>query len=122
MENKLRAAVPLPRRILLGCHRGDRKNFPENTMPAFRAAVAMGLDAIETDVRRTKDGHLVLIHDREVDRTTNGTGRVDELTLAELRALDAGFWKGEEFRGTPSPPWRSFWSWLPPPTSSSTGS
>lgn len=103
MENKLRAAVPLPRRILLGCHRGDRKNFPENTLPAFRAAVAMGLDAIETDVRRTKDGHLVLIHDREVDRTTNGTGRVDERTLAELRALDAGFWKGEEFRGTPIP-------------------
>lgn len=103
MENKLRAAKPLPRRILLGCHRGDRQNFPENTMPAFRAAVAMGLDAIETDVRRTKDGHLVLIHDREVDRTTNGTGRVDEMTLAELRALDAGFWKGEAFRGTPIP-------------------
>ena len=46
-------------RILLGCHRGDRKNFPENTMSAFRAAVELGLDAIETDVRITKDGKLV---------------------------------------------------------------
>ena len=86
-------------RILLGCHRGDRKNFPENTMSAFRAAVELGLDAIETDVRMTKDGHLVLIHDRDVARTTNGKGNVDEMTLEEIRALDAGFWKGPEHVG-----------------------
>ncbi len=86
-------------RILLGCHRGDRKHFPENTMSAFRAAVELGLDAIETDVRMTKDGHLVLIHDRSVTRTTDGDGSVDLMTLEEVRALDAGFWKGSEHVG-----------------------
>ena len=86
-------------KICLGCHRGDRKNFPENTMAAFRSAVALGLDAIETDVRMTADGVLVLIHDRDVLRTTDGQGFVDEMTLAQIKALDAGFWKGEEFRG-----------------------
>jgi glycerophosphoryl diester phosphodiesterase len=87
------------KKILLGAHRGDRFHCPENTMAAFRAAVEMGCDAIETDVRMTKDGHLVLIHDRDVVRTTNGQGFVDEMTLAELRALDAGFWKDPSFAG-----------------------
>lgn len=90
-------------RVLLGAHRGDRKNYPENTMPALIAAAEMGCDAIETDVRMTKDGHLVLIHDRDVVRTTNGNGFVDEMTLEELRALDAGFWKGDEFIGEKIP-------------------
>lgn len=86
-------------RILLGAHRGDRYHYPENTMPAFRAAVEMGCDAIETDVRMTKDGHLVLIHDRDTLRTTGVHAFVDELTLEELRALDAGSFKGEAFSG-----------------------
>ena len=90
-------------RVLLGAHRGDRKHYPENTMPAFVAAAEMGCDAIETDVRMTRDGHLVLIHDRDVVRTTNAQGFVDEMTLEELRALDAGFWKGEEFTGMKIP-------------------
>lgn len=86
-------------RVLLGGHRGDRKHYPENTMPAFRAMAEMGADVIETDVRMTKDGHLVLIHDRDVARTTNGQGAVREMTLAELRALDAGSWKDPAFAG-----------------------
>ena len=90
-------------RIHLGAHRGDRKNFPENTMPAFISVCEMGCDAIETDVRMTKDGHLVLIHDRDVERTTNGKGFVDEMTLEEIRALDAGSWKGEQFKGAKIP-------------------
>lgn len=90
-------------RILLGAHRGDRKNFPENTMSAFRATVEMGIDVIETDVRMTKDGKLVLIHDRDVARTTNGQGNVDEMTLDEIRALDAGFRKGAEHIGQAVP-------------------
>lgn len=90
-------------KILLGGHRGDRRHFPENTMPAFRAMVDLGCDAVETDVRMTKDGHLVLIHDRSVARTTNGQGNIDEMTLAEVRALDAGFWKGDEFKGEKIP-------------------
>ena len=86
-------------RVLLGSHRGDRKHYPENTMSAFKASIELGLDAIETDVRMTKDGYLVLIHDRDVVRTTNGNGNVDEMTLEEIRALDAGFWKGPEHVG-----------------------
>ncbi len=89
--------------ILLGGHRGDRKNCPENTMVAFRAMEEMGADAIETDVRMTKDGYLVLIHDRDVQRTTDGKGFVDEMTLEELRALDAGSWKDERFAGEKIP-------------------
>ncbi|MBE6665796.1 MAG: hypothetical protein E7603_06220 [Ruminococcaceae bacterium] len=76
--------------IFVAAHRGWRSRYPENTMEAFRAAVELGVDQIETDVRITKDGELVLIHDDKVDRTTNGSGKVCEKTLAELRALDAG--------------------------------
>lgn len=90
-------------RIHFGAHRGDRKNYPENTMQAFVSAVEMGCDAIETDVRMTKDGHLVIIHDRDVKRTTDSVGFVDEMTLEEIQKLDAGFWKGDEFKGTRIP-------------------
>ena len=86
-------------RVLFGGHRGDRAGYPENTMPAFRSAYALGCEVIETDVRMTADGHLVLIHDRSVERTTDGVGLVDEMTLEELRRLDAGAWKGAEFCG-----------------------
>lgn len=71
-------------------HRGGAHHAPENTMVAFRKAVAMGADVVEFDVRLTADNRLVLMHDTTVDRTTNGTGFVRDLTLAELRALDAG--------------------------------
>ena len=101
-------------RILLGGHRGDRKNFPENTMPAFQAIIDMGADAIETDVRMTKDGHLVLIHDRDVVRTTNGQGFVDQMTLEEIKALDAGFWKGDEFKGVQIPTVEEFLELIAP--------
>ena len=101
-------------RVLLGSHRGDRKHFPENTMSAFRASIELGLDAIETDVRMTKDGHLVLIHDRDVARTTNGSGFVDEMTLEEIRALDAGFWKGPEHVGQRIPTVEEFLELIAP--------
>lgn len=71
-------------------HRGDSANVPENTMTAFRAAIAAGADMIETDVRLTKDGVPVLIHDRTADRTTDGKGYVKDMTFAELRTLNAG--------------------------------
>lgn len=76
--------------IFVAAHRGWCAKYPENTMPAFRAALEIGVDQLETDVRITKDGELVLIHDATVDRTTNGTGKVCDYTLEELRALDAG--------------------------------
>ena len=84
--------------IWVAAHRGWSSAYPENTMEAFRAALALDVDQIETDVRITKDGELVLIHDATVDRTTNGTGRVDEMTLAELQSLCADNQKGEPFQ------------------------
>ena len=94
--------------IYVAAHRGDCARFPENTMLAFRSALEAGVDQIETDVRVTKDGELVLIHDATVDRTTNGTGKVCDMTLAELKALDAGSHKGEEFAGEQIPTLREF--------------
>ena len=76
--------------IYVAAHRGWCSKYPENTMSAFKAALDIGVDQIETDVRITKDGYLVLIHDNTVDRTTNGKGRVRDLTLNELKELDAG--------------------------------
>ena len=76
--------------IYVAAHRGWCSKYPENTMSAFKAALDIGVDQIETDVRITKDGHLVLIHDNTVDRTTNGKGFVHDMTLSELRELDAG--------------------------------
>jgi len=76
--------------IYVAAHRGWKSKYPENTLEAFRAALTLHVDQLETDVRMTKDGQLVLMHDATVDRTTNGCGKVQELTLAELKALDAG--------------------------------
>jgi glycerophosphoryl diester phosphodiesterase len=76
-------------RIVVG-HRGAAAHFPENTAPSFDHAVALGVDAIEFDLRVSRDGVVVVIHDPTVDRTTNGTGAVADLTLAELKKLDPG--------------------------------
>ncbi|MFE2377403.1 glycerophosphodiester phosphodiesterase [Streptomyces sp. NPDC059398] len=81
------------RRPVVYAHRGARAEEPENTLRSFRRALALGADGIELDIRLTSDGHLVVIHDKSVDRTTNGTGLVADFTLAGLQALDAG--KGE---------------------------
>ena len=76
-------------------HRGARNLAPENTMPGFKLAAEMNLASAELDVHLTADGHVVVIHDHTVDRTTNGSGRVDELTLEEIRELDAAAsWNG----------------------------
>jgi glycerophosphoryl diester phosphodiesterase len=77
-------------RPLLGGHRGNPAEHPENTMRSFRSAIAAGCDMIECDVHLSSDGRLVVIHDHTLDRTTNGTGLVRDLTAAELRKLDAG--------------------------------
>ena len=74
--------------IMIG-HRGARFEAPENTIPGFRYALGLGLQAMEFDIRMTSDGHLVVIHDATVDRTTNGSGEVSSFTLAEIQALDA---------------------------------
>ena len=71
-------------------HRGASAYAPENTMAAFSLAVHQGADAIELDAKLSADGYVVVMHDDTVDRTTNGTGRVSSLSLAELQKLDAG--------------------------------
>lgn len=86
-------------------HRGASGNYPENTLRAFQMALEIGVDEIEFDLRMTGDGHLVVMHDATVDRTTDGTGAIGELTLAEIRALDAGRVFGERFRGDRVPTW-----------------
>ncbi len=78
-------------RPLVIAHRGGAGLAPENTMPAFLNAYRMGVDVLEMDVHLTKDGHLVVIHDSTVDRTTNGHGKVRDMTLAEIKSLDAGY-------------------------------
>lgn len=80
-------------------HRGTRKFAPENTLAAHEAALSLGARAIEMDVRMTADGEFVLMHDPFVNRTTNGRGLVSRMTLAEIRALDAGSWFAPEFAG-----------------------
>jgi glycerophosphoryl diester phosphodiesterase len=85
--------------VLVIAHRGASGNAPENTMAAFRKAVALGATFIETDLQLSRDARFVAIHDATVNRTTNGQGAVHDMTLAELRKLDAGSWFGSEFAG-----------------------
>jgi glycerophosphoryl diester phosphodiesterase len=70
-------------------HRGARAYAPENTLTSYRKAIEIGVDAIELDVRKTKDGQIVVIHDADVKRTTNGEGLVGELTLAQIKGFSA---------------------------------
>lgn len=79
---------------ILEAHRGFSGRFPENTLISFRNAVLEGGKSIELDVHTTRDGVLVVMHDANVDRTTDGHGPIAEKTLAEMKALDAGAWKG----------------------------
>lgn len=80
-------------------HRGNSSIAPQNTLAAIEAACRAGADAIEIDLQRTEDGAAVVIHDDNVDETTDGRGAVADLSLAELRALDAGRWFGPAYEG-----------------------
>jgi glycerophosphoryl diester phosphodiesterase len=86
-------------RLLGTAHRGAPRYAPENTLASFRTALDDGVESIECDVQRTKDGHPVVIHDQTVDRTTDGHGPVGSFTLDELRRLDAGRWFAPAFAG-----------------------
>ena len=94
--------VVLPARGLCA-HRGAMDTHPENTLSAFREAIRCGAHMIEFDVQLTKDRKLVVIHDTTVDRTTDGKGKVSDLTLKKIRQLDAGAWKSPEFAGEKIP-------------------
>ena len=83
-------------------HRGGSGLGPENTLAAFRRSLAAGADVLEMDVRTTADGNLVVLHDATVDRTTDGRGAVNEMTLAQLKTLDAGYhWTADQGRSFP---------------------
>lgn len=90
-------------RTLVFGHRGACGYAPMNTLPSFEKVLELGADGTEFDVRLTKDRQMVILHDPTVDDTTNGHGSVCDLTLAEVRELDAGAWFGEKFRGTRIP-------------------
>ncbi|UAC48047.1 DUF1080 domain-containing protein [Bacillus aquiflavi] len=95
-------------RPIVAAHRGVPSLAPENTMVGYWKAYGLGADLIETDVRMTKDGHLVIMHDNTVNRTTNGTGAVSSLTLEEIRQLDAGIKFNSTFAGKKVPTFREF--------------
>ena len=97
-------------RVLVCGHRGLRIYGIENTMAAFRMAIGCGVDMIETDVRLTKDGHPILMHDRTADRTTNGKGRIRDLTLAEIEGFDATVHKTVDIASEPPPTFAAFLS------------
>lgn len=80
-------------------HRGAAGLAPENTFAGFDLALELGVDGIETDVQKTKDGELVLFHDHLLDKTTNGTGVLQEMPWQELRRLDAGSWFDGRYAG-----------------------
>lgn len=106
-------AVAMRTTPMVIAHRGASATAPENTMPAFEQTFQQGADGFETDLRTSKDGYIVLIHDSTVDRTTNCTtlpipgqcrcGLVNDLTLAELKTCDAGSWFSPEYAGTKIP-------------------
>jgi len=91
-----------PHPIILA-HRGDLVHAPENTLPSFSQAIQKDADGVELDAKLTRDGHVIVIHDSSVDRTTNGKGKVASLLLEEIRKLDAGKWFNEKFAGTKVP-------------------
>jgi glycerophosphoryl diester phosphodiesterase len=97
----------------LCAHRGAMGTHPENTIPAFREAVRAGAHMIEFDVQMTVDSQLVVIHDLTVDRTTDGSGRVADLTFNEIRKLDAGSWKSDEFKGERIPTFKEVLNEMP---------
>jgi len=98
----------------VAAHRGGAVEYPENTLPAVRAALAGSFDYVEVDVALTRDGVPVLTHDATVDRTTDGHGPLAALTLAQVRRLDAGRWFDARFTGTPVPTLAEFLDVLAP--------
>lgn len=88
-----------PGQIVVTAHRGFSGKYPENTLEAFREAVALGVAFVEFDVRCSSDGVPMVLHDPTVDRTTDGHGKIDSLSLAELRRLNASYWNGPHDTG-----------------------
>ena len=105
-------ASGLAAQVQVVAHRGLLHHAPENTLANYRACLQLRI-GFEVDVRRSQDGHLVCVHDATVDRTTDGSGRVDALSLAQLKALDAGSWFGPLFEGERIPTFDEVLALLP---------
>jgi glycerophosphoryl diester phosphodiesterase len=97
------ADILYPQKIVVWGHRGAKAYAPMNTLPSFQLALDQGAHGIELDVHRSKDGYPVILHDFTVDSTTNGTGRITDMTLAEIKELDAGSYFGEAYKGVQIP-------------------
>jgi glycerophosphoryl diester phosphodiesterase len=97
-----------PHRPLSIAHRGHSIEVPENTIEAYRRAIELGAEMIEADVHLTRDGHLIMLHDDTLDRTTTGRGAARDAALPEVQLLDAGSWMGPEFRGLRVPTTQAF--------------
>lgn len=106
------SATKAPRPIEVVCHRGANHYAPENTYPAAQRCVDWGVDYVEIDVSTSKDGVLYLFHGPDVDRTTNGTGYIHDLTAAEIDLLDAGSWFSPQFAGERVPRLDEFLPWI----------
>ncbi len=98
--------------VIVAGHRGICAEYPENTMLSYRKAIELGVDQLEIDLNLTKDGHVVLIHDCTVDRTTEKAGRVRDYTLEEIRQMDAGSFKDYAFRGEKIPPFEELLAYI----------
>ena len=113
--------IQMPERGICA-HRGASISHPENTIAAFREAIRLGAHMIELDLALTRDDQIVVLHDSTLDRTTDGSGPVKEWTLADLKKLDAGIFKGQQFKGeqalqesagsTKQGPRCQLWLWL----------
>jgi glycerophosphoryl diester phosphodiesterase len=97
--------------VLVIGHRGAMGCAPENTLASFEKGLELGADVLELDVHLSRDGHVVVIHDGDVSRTTDGTGRVGDMTLDQLKSLDAGSWFGASFRGQQVPTLKEVLDW-----------
>lgn len=96
---QLKEIYEISGKTVLTAHRGWSGRYPENTLTAFMKAIEIGVDIVEFDVRETSDEELVVIHDSTLDRTTDGTGPVSRIALAQLKCLNASFWKGPHDTG-----------------------
>ena len=90
-------------KVKFAAHRGYMEKYPENTIRAYKEALKHDIDQVEIDLHMPSDGEIIMMHDHTVDRTTNGTGFIKDKTLKEIRELDAGIKKGEEFKGEKVP-------------------
>ncbi len=112
ISTPLVAQIKMPERGLCA-HRGCMNTHPENTLPAFQEAIRLGAHMIEFDIQFTKDSIPVLMHDETVDRTTNGTGKVSDLTFSKIRQLDAGIKKSPDFQYTAVPTFEEILKMMP---------